>query len=38
MKHGGYTGLLLGLHPAVTTLLPLAIIVLLANWLLFRVP
>lgn len=34
----GFTGLLLGLHPAVTTLLPLAIIVLLANWLLFRVP
>lgn len=34
----GYTGLLLGLHPAFTTLLPLAIIVLMTNWLLFRVP
>ena len=34
----GYTGLLLGLHPAFTTLLPLAIITLMASWLLFRVP
>jgi len=34
----GYTGLLIGLHPAFTTLLPLAIITLLASWLLLRVP
>ena len=34
----GYTGLLLSLHPAFTTLLPLAIITLLASWLLLRVP
>jgi len=34
----GYTGLLIGLHPAFTTLLPLAIIALMTNWLLFRVP
>ena len=34
----GYMGLLLGIHPAFTTLLPLAIIVLIATWLLFRVP
>ena len=34
----GYLGLLLGIHAAITTLLPLAIIVLLAFWLLFRVP
>lgn len=34
----GYMGLLLGIHAAFTTLLPLAIIVLLAFWLLFRVP
>ena len=34
----GYTGLLLGIHTAFTTLLPLAIIVLIAFWLLFRVP
>lgn len=34
----GYTGLLLGIHAAFTTLLPLAIIVLIAFWLLFRVP
>jgi lipopolysaccharide export system permease protein len=34
----GYTGLLLGLHPAFTTLLPLAIITLMASWLLLRVP
>ena len=31
-------GLLLGIHPAFTTLLPLAIIILIATWLLFRVP
>ena len=34
----GYMGLLLGIHAAFTTLLPIAIIVLLAFWLLFRVP
>ena len=34
----GFTGLLLGLHPAFTTLLPLAIITLMASWLLLRVP
>lgn len=34
----GYMGLLLGIHAAFTTLLPLAIIVLIAFWLLFRVP
>jgi lipopolysaccharide export system permease protein len=34
----GYMGLLLGVHPAFTTLLPLAIIILIATWLLFRVP
>ncbi len=34
----GYMGLLLGIHPAFTTLLPLGIIVLVATWLLFRVP
>lgn len=34
----GYTGLLLGLHPAVTTLLPLGIIVLMTTWLLLRIP
>ncbi len=34
----GYTGLLLGLHPAITTLLPLAIILLLSMWFLLRVP
>jgi lipopolysaccharide export system permease protein len=34
----GYTGLLLGLHPAVTTLFPLAIILLLSMWFLLRVP
>ena len=34
----GYMGLLLGIHAAFTTLLPLAIIVLIAYWLLFRVP
>jgi len=33
----GYTGLLIGLHPAWTTLLPLGIIFLLTNWLLLRV-
>jgi lipopolysaccharide export LptBFGC system permease protein LptF len=31
-------GLLLGIHPALTTLLPLAIIILIATWLLLRVP
>ena len=34
----GYTGLLLGLHPAFSTLLPLAIISLMSLWLLLRVP
>jgi lipopolysaccharide export system permease protein len=34
----GYTGLLLGIHPAFTTLLPLAIIILMSTWLLLRVP
>lgn len=34
----GYTGLLLGLHPVSTTLLPLAIILLISTWLLLRVP
>jgi len=34
----GYMGLLLGIHPAFTTLLPLTIIILVATWLLFRVP
>jgi lipopolysaccharide export LptBFGC system permease protein LptF len=34
----GYMGLLLGLHPAFSTLLPLAIITLMAMWLLLRVP
>ena len=34
----GYMGLLLGLHPAFSTLLPLAIIALMAMWLLLRVP
>jgi lipopolysaccharide export system permease protein len=34
----GYLGLLFGLHPAFTTLLPLGLIVLLAVWLLRRVP
>lgn len=34
----GYTGLLLGIHPAFTTLLPLGIIGLLAMWFLLRVP
>jgi lipopolysaccharide export system permease protein len=34
----GYTGLLVGLHPAFTTLLPLAIISLISTWLLLRVP
>ena len=34
----GYMGLLLGIHAAFTTLLPLAIIFLIAFWLLFRVP
>ena len=34
----GYMGLLLGIHPAFTTLLPLAIIILIATWLLLRVP
>jgi len=34
----GYTGLLLGLHPAVTTLLPLGVIVLITTWLLLRIP
>ena len=34
----GYTGLILGIHPALATLLPLAIIILIATWLLFRVP
>jgi lipopolysaccharide export system permease protein len=33
----GYLGLLLGLHPAVTTLLPLSIIILMTIWLLLRV-
>jgi lipopolysaccharide export system permease protein len=34
----GYTGLLLGLHPAITTLLPLGIILLVSSWFLLRVP
>ncbi len=34
----GYTGLLLGLHPAFTTLLPLVIIISMAMWFLLRVP
>jgi lipopolysaccharide export system permease protein len=34
----GYMGLLLGLHPATTTLLPLSIIILMAMWLLLSVP
>lgn len=34
----GYAGLLLGLSPAFTTLLPLAIITLMTVWLLLRVP
>ncbi len=34
----GYMGLLLGLHPAFSTLLPLAIITLMGMWLLLRVP
>lgn len=33
----GYAGLLLGIHPACTTLLPLAIILLMSTWLLLRV-
>ena len=34
----GYTGLLIGLHPAFTTLLPLAIIIMLTLWLMLRIP
>ena len=34
----GYMGLLLALHPAFTTLLPLCIITFLAMWLLLRIP
>ncbi|MCK4509280.1 MAG: LPS export ABC transporter permease LptG [Desulfuromonadales bacterium] len=34
----GYMGLLIGLHPAFTILLPLIIIVLMTLWLLLRVP
>jgi len=34
----GYTGLLLGIHPAITTLLPLGIIILMAMWLLLGIP
>jgi lipopolysaccharide export system permease protein len=34
----GYLGILLGLHPACTTLLPLGIIILMTFWLLLRVP
>jgi lipopolysaccharide export system permease protein len=34
----GYMGLLIGLHPAFTTLLPLTIIILLTTWLLLRIP
>jgi lipopolysaccharide export system permease protein len=34
----GYMGLLLGLHPSCTTLLPLGIITLMGTWLLLRVP
>lgn len=34
----GYMGLLIGLHPACTTLLPLAIIILMTCWLLLRIP
>ncbi|MBW2505228.1 MAG: LPS export ABC transporter permease LptG [Deltaproteobacteria bacterium] len=34
----GYMGLLIGLHPAFTTLMPLAIIALLAKWFMLRVP
>jgi lipopolysaccharide export system permease protein len=34
----GYMGLLLALHPAFTTLLPFGIIILLATWLLLRIP
>ncbi len=34
----GYTGLLIGLHPAFTTLLPLAIIIMITLWLMLRIP
>jgi lipopolysaccharide export system permease protein len=34
----GYAGLLLGLHPVSTTLLPLGIIILISTWFLLRVP
>ncbi len=34
----GYTGLLIGLHPAFTTLLPLMIIIMIALWLMLRIP
>lgn len=34
----GYMGLLIGLHPACTTLLPLAVIILMTFWLLLRIP
>ncbi len=34
----GYMGLLIGLHPAFTTLLPLAIIIMLTLWLMLRIP
>jgi lipopolysaccharide export system permease protein len=34
----GYMGLLIGLHPVFTTLLPLGIILLLTIWLLLRIP
>ena len=34
----GFTGLLIGLHPAFTTLLPLAIIIMIALWLMLRIP
>ena len=34
----GYVGLLIGLHPAFTTLLPLAIIIMLTLWLMLRIP
>jgi len=34
----GYMGILMGLHPAFSTLMPLAIIILMTTWLLLRVP
>ncbi len=34
----GYTGLIIGLHPAFTTLLPLMIIIMIALWLMLHIP